>query len=69
MNGIAPSPNMEHEFLPLTANAANGNDLVNQCMPNGVRRKNFKLFFRIFDPRIHPPPKTVQPKFKLDTLF
>ena len=43
LNGISPSPNMEHTFLPARANAENVNDLVNQCIPNGVRRhEHFK---------------------------
>ena len=70
LNGIAPSPNIELKFLPTNANAANGNDIVNQCMPNGNRRhKHFKCFFSVTDPRIHPPPKTAQPNFKVDTFF
>ena len=39
-------------------------------MHNGVRRHNhFKCFFSVTDPRIYPPPKTVQPNFKVDTFF
>ena len=70
LNGIAPSPNMWHNFFLAKSDAENSNDLVNQCMPNGVRRHEyFKWFFIINDPRIHLPPKIVQPKFKVDTLF
>ena len=60
LNGIAPSPSVEHEFLPVIKNAANRNDLANQCMPNGIRLRNhLKYFFSVADPRIHSPPKTL----------
>ena len=51
LNKISPSPNMKHKFLPAIVNAANGNDLVSQFMPNGVRRhKHFKYFFSFLVP-------------------
>ena len=66
----APYPSMECEFISDAVNADNGNDIANQCIPNGFRRhEHFKCFFRIADPRIHPHPKTVPPNFKVDSFF
>ena len=69
-NEIAPSPSTECKFLHAMSNDANGNDLVTQCTPNGVRcHKHFKRFFGVADPRTHPPPKVVQPNFKVYAFF
>ena len=57
LNGIDPPPSMKCEFLPMTVNAANSDDLVNQCMPNFRCYEHFKCFFSVTDPRTHPPLK------------
>jgi len=70
LNGISPSPNINQKFQSQKEDPVNGCDIVSQAILNGPRRhRHFRCFFTIYDPRVHPPRKSVQPNFKVDSFF
>ena len=70
LNSISPSPNINKKFQSQKVDSVNGYDIVSHAILNSPRRhRHFRCFFTIYDPRVYPLSKSVQPNFKVDSFF
>ena len=70
LNRNSKFPEINQKFEPGEEDPTNGSDFIYQAMSNGQRRHmHFKLFFTIYDLRVHLRPKIVQPNFNVIYFF
>ena len=71
LHGLSPSPQIQQKFKPQSADPVNGNDLVFHAFGRNAekRLKEFKRYFAVCDPAVHPPSKKDCPNWKVQEFL
>ena len=71
LHGLSPTPRVEYKFKPQKLDRVAGNDFVYSSFDaNAERRhKHFKSFLSCVDPLIDPPPRGVNPNWKVHSII